>query len=169
MKKLAAMVCLAAALSASETAAFAGAVQSWRNDGGVLRIAAEGGEMSVAPLESGAFRFVAGKPCKFGFAVESDGPPAHADIGERADEIVVACGHATAAVEKSTGCFRLYDRSGRMLVREVPGARRFAPDGSARAEDRFAIGKNDAAYGLGQFRERRQLGQRVGKCVCFVE
>ena len=155
MKKLAAMVCLAAALSASETAAFAGAVQSWRNDGGVLRIAAEGGEMSVAPLESGAFRFVAGKPCKFGFAVESDGPPAHADIGERADEIVVACGHATAAVEKSTGCFRLYDRSGRMLVREVPGARRFAPDGSARAEDRFAIGKNDAAYGLGQFRDGR--------------
>ncbi|MBR2713466.1 MAG: hypothetical protein IKB76_01670, partial [Kiritimatiellae bacterium] len=61
MKKLAVMACLAAALSA-----FAGAVQSWRNDGGVLRIAAEGGEMSVAPLESGAFRFVVGKPCKFG-------------------------------------------------------------------------------------------------------
>jgi hypothetical protein len=64
-----------------------------------------------------------------------------------------------------------------MLVREVPGARRFAPDGSARAEDRFAIGKNDAAYGLGQFRDgrlnlrgtRRDLLQENKKAVSLTK
>lgn len=154
-----AIVMTLAAVAAAEARA-ADSVVSWEKKDGALWVTTSGGVLFLQPHATGSLHVMYGSASglakSHSYAVREQPVADDFRVDERPGELVLATARLRVTVDKRTGCLRLADGRGNLLVGEDSGTGRGAvANDSVRPACRFRLDAADALYGLGQFRDGR--------------
>ncbi|WP_300704849.1 TIM-barrel domain-containing protein [Bacteroides sp.] len=132
-------------------------VLSWKKQGEALWVQTSGGILYLQPHRTGSLHVMYGSEREIrenkSYAVTRQPEAAAFEVEDRNGDLFLNTSHYSVNVNKKEGYISLFDSSGKLLVRELPGkARMNMTNDSVLAYGKFEL-KEDALYGLGQFRD----------------
>lgn len=136
-------------------------VQSWSKESSQLTVVVDGGYLVIMPMSSSAVRIRFSKdresiPKSYIFPLKTL-PVAYA-LTTTANALIIKTSKLIVKVNRANGSVTFTDLNNKILLQEMPGARRFSPgtvqgENCMIAEQKFVSPQGEYLYGMGQFQD----------------